>query len=607
MNELKRMKKMKQYFGEGGPLAAEGMVQEGSSSQPGNKKVKKSSTALGSKRARDDEDDWEDADGEVEDELTGNFKGSSGGRAAPEHKTEKELVEEEEDLEYEDPYDDVYEDEAEEPESEERSSDYVTEGEDEDEEPGVMSEKKAPGMGNELPSKFLVKKLKKKKKDKVTPFVGTEKNLDQEEVLEFDNRAYDMLHRATTEYACLSCDFLTGHKADYKIYKRPEKQMTPTNYPMDVMAVAGSQASLPSKNQLYVLRFANLCQTKYDDDSEGGEDEGSELNEGNPIILQRSIPVKGGINRVRSMMGYPIVALWTEASQVKIYNVAEAMSQLQGVDLNKVDSSNSKGVLSEESSLLANFKFQNEGFGLEWSPVKVGRLLSGSVDGKVHIYESEDELCSGFTKLNHFYSYHADSVEDIQFSPVQEDVFATCSVDGNIMVADMRDKNFKAPKLTIKAHDCDVNVISWNTLTANLIASGADDGSIKVWDLRYPQEQPITNIKWHTDAITSIQWQPSDEWTLAASSADNRVSVWDFSVENNEQETNEEYGIPEQVIFLHHGQEDVKEVRWHPIYKDVLMTTAHSGFNVFKPAINEDAASEENSEDENALEILPTL
>lgn len=53
-------------------------------------------------------------------------------------------------------------------------------------------------------------KEKPKKKSKVTPFTGTQKNMGAEEILDFENRAYDMLHRATTEYPCLSCDFLTG-------------------------------------------------------------------------------------------------------------------------------------------------------------------------------------------------------------------------------------------------------------------------------------------------------------------------------------------------------------------------------------------------------------
>lgn len=457
-------------------------------------------------------------------------------------------------------------------------------------------------------SKKLIKKEKKKQKDKIVPFVGTNENMSPEEQLDFENRAYDMIHRATTEYACLSCDFLTNNLSVNKAFKRQENVATDVVYPADLYGVAGSQATLPSRNQLYVLRFSNLCQTKYDDDSDDA-DETEEISEGNPIIITRSVPVKGGINRIRSMMGSPIVALWTETQYVKIYNIEEAYNQLREIDISKYETSKGRGVVPEDQCLISNFKLSNEGFALEWSPVKVGRLLSGTVDGKVNLFDAEDELCGKFIKADHFYSHHQGSVEDIQFSPTQEDVFASCSTDGTVQLIDMREKNnYKKSAIKIQAHDCDVNVISWNSKMANLIASGADDGSVKVWDLRYVTEPAITNVKWHQSAITSIQWQPHDEWTLAASSADNRVSIWDFSVENNEQEIQEtEVNIPEQIIFLHHGQEDIKEVRWHPVLKNVLMTTAHSGFNIIKPAINEDAPSEINSEEENELEIIPTL
>lgn len=550
---------------------------EGEQSKSGGKKIKKP---------------LNEDDSKMEDELPA-------GRNHLKMVTEEELINEEEDLEYEDAYDDVFEKEEIMEESSEHSSDFVTEseGEAENKDNREMKEEKV---------KVLVKKEKKKKKDKVTPFVGTAQNVDEKEELEFENRAYDMLHRATTEYPCLSCDFLTGSLPNSKVFSKPPKsEFKETEYPLDLLAISGTQASLPSKNQLYVLRYANLCQTKYDDDSDGNEDEKEEIAEGNPIIMQRSIPVKGGINRIRSMMGFPIVALWTEASQVKIYNVQAAVEELNALDISTIENSKLKGLLNESDCLLNSFKMSAEGFGLEWSPLKLGRLISGSSDSKINVFEAEDELCSNFTKMSHYYSYHTDSVEDLQFSPTQEDVFASCSVDRTVQVCDMRQNSYKKAQITIEAHDCDVNVISWNSLTANLIASGADDGSIKVWDLRYPKELPITHVKWHQDSITSLQWQPSDEWTLAAASADHRVSVWDFSVENNEQEMNEDFNVPEQIIFIHHGQEDVKELRWHPIYKDVLLTTAHTGFNIFKPAINDDAASEENSEDERVLDIKP--
>jgi ribosome assembly protein RRB1 len=87
-------------------------------------------------------------------------------------------------------------------------------------------------------------------------------------------------------------------------------------------------------------------------------------------------------------------------------------------------------------------------------------------------------------------------------------------------------------------------------MNPKLIASGAEDGSFKVFDLRYPKEEPITYIHWHEDQITSIEWQPNDQWTLAVSSADNRLSIWDFSVEDQGDMLSDQ-NIPEQIIFLH--------------------------------------------------------
>ena len=67
---------------------------------------------------------------------------------------------------------------------------------------------------------------------------------------------------------------------------------------------------------------------------------------------------------------------------------------------------------------------------------------------------------------------------------MQEKVLATCSVDQTIKIWDLRALNSQAkPQMSFKAHDCDVNVISWNTTAKFLLASGDDKGEFRIWDL----------------------------------------------------------------------------------------------------------------------------
>lgn len=36
-------------------------------------------------------------------------------------------------------------------------------------------------------------------------------------------------------------------------------------------------------------------------------------------------------------------------------------------------------------------------------------------------------------------------------------------------------------------------------------------------------------------------------------------------------------------MFIHQGQEEIKEIRFHPIYYEMLVSTASNGINIFKP------------------------
>lgn len=118
--------------------------------------------------------------------------------------------------------------------------------------------------------------------------------------------------------------------------------------------------------------------------------------------------------------------------------------------------------------------------------------------------------------------------------------------------------------------------------------------AMKVWDLRSIREKlPLAHFSYHKGSITSLEWAPHDESLLCVSSADDQVTVWDLSVEADEEEVRQQSTgdnpfaeYPPQLLFIHQGQHNVKELHFHPQIPGVIITTAEDGFNVFKPAIN---------------------
>ena len=133
---------------------------------------------------------------------------------------------------------------------------------------------------------------------------------------------------------------------------------------------------------------------------------------------------------------------------------------------------------------LAGFRHKDEGYALEWSPHNFGRLAAGACNSELWVYAPANETCSAFVKETQVaLQGHKGSIEDLQWSPAQEHVLASCSVDKTIKLWDLRATQMR-PQVSWQAHDCDVNVMSWNTDTKFLLASGDDRGEFKVWDLR---------------------------------------------------------------------------------------------------------------------------
>jgi ribosome assembly protein RRB1 len=277
-----------------------------------------------------------------------------------------------------------------------------------------------------------------------------------------------------------------------------------------------------------------------------------------------------------------IVASMAETGKVYIYdltshvNAFDTPGMIPNNELNPIHTISSHGT--------------SEGYGIDWSPINIGSLLTGDGKGRILL---TNKSATGFNSEKLFFTGHTSSIEDIQWSPSQSNVFASCSADKTIKIWDTR-INTKF-QLSVLAHSSDVNVISWNKSVDYLLASGSDSGEFSVWDLRNwtLQKTPETAAKfnWHQAPITSIEWHSTESSVLAASGADDQLTVWDLSLERDEDEevimgTNslgDEIQVPAQLLFIHQGQKNIKELHWHNQIPGLIISTSFDGFNVFKP------------------------
>lgn len=478
---------------------------------------------------------------------------------------------------------------------------------------------------------MVLKKKHNKQLQKVRMKKEAER-LKNEPDVDFDTSAYVVYDRLSLTYPCLSFDIVT----DSQGYDSERV----TKFPLSLYLVAGPQnPPTVENNYIYVIKVDNIKSLKQEDETVHNEESDEEQEDHEdpndlPRLLSVKIAHKGCVNRLRvnKLGGKTLTATWSDRAKVHIYDVTtplQAVSDQRSINTYTAQKVEPKPVFTFGGHLA-------EGFALDWAPFKYGSLATGDCKKNIHIWTMKNQ--SDWNVDQQPLAGHEDSVEDIKWSTEEPDVLASCSVDKSVRIWDLRQPVLsKCAVKVLNAHKSDVNVIDWNRRSKNLIVSGGDDGVVKVWDVRYlknlnQEPFPVAQFDYHKKPITSVEWDPNDDTVIAVASEDDRITLWDLAVEKDEEQEAEvtsmevdnkkdqsstssddedddddndeedegeedeenaaedgvEYAklnfkqIPEQMLFLHQGQSEIKELHWHPQLKGLIISTALNGMNVFK-------------------------
>ncbi len=156
-----------------------------------------------------------------------------------------------------------------------------------------------------------------------------------------------------------------------------------------------------------------------------------------------------------------------------------------------------------------------EGFAIDW---KAQGLVSGDFNGDIRIWKNVEEGALEF--------HYESNIEDTKW--VVEDVVVSVSDNGFMNFWDIREKKgIVQSVLTTNDEKKEVYSVAVNPFRNNIILTGGEDQSVKIWDTRNLGSR-LHKFDDHEGSVVTLDWSPSKPSIFASGSLDTKVKIWDL-------------------------------------------------------------------------------
>lgn len=348
---------------------------------------------------------------------------------------------------------------------------------------------------------------------------------------------YDFVSRKELEWPSLSIDFGDFHDENAE------------NKVLNQIVCVGTHTSNKEPNYLYVCDVLfplekvpqEKCVYKANENYEGFEF----CTEMKKFTIKSKIAHSGEVNRIK----------FVPTEKEKNFVMTKAVTgNLHLFDINKHKIETDKDVMKPEVTFTGT---KTDGFGLAFNEKKKN-VITCCNDGLITVYDYNTLTSSTIDPL--YSTTYKSPINDV-CSSNDDNMFIACADNGYILLYDIR-VDSKDPVQQVLGQQVPVNTIALNTFTG-YIASGSDNGKIKIWDIKKFSE-PQHIIDAHKESIIRLNFSPNDCSLLASASANRFINIYDLEKIGEELDAEDLSDGPSELIFSHGGHtQPITDFNWN--------------------------------------------
>ncbi|KAJ3056979.1 protein transport protein S31 [Rhizophlyctis rosea] len=241
-------------------------------------------------------------------------------------------------------------------------------------------------------------------------------------------------------------------------------------------------------------------------------------------------------------------------------------TELEIFDLNLNDTSAGGRQLRRLGVTNAAARFNRLAWGHGDPSRPYGILAAGLENGQLDLWNPKAIIDGeGSKALMLQQSMHAGQVRGLDFNPLQHNLLASGATDGEIFIWDLTNptKPYSPGARSQKLED--ITTLSWNRVVPHILATASNNGYTVVWDLRNRREiiklahpggrKPIMGVAWNPDLPTQVVTASDDDHNPV-------LLIWDLR----------NASAPERTLSGH--QKGVLSVAWCSKDSDLLLSCA---------------------------------